>query len=722
MNNGNEEKIFRRIAAELNLDSRPISRVVALLDEGNTVPFIARYRKEISGGMTDEELRLLLEKLTLYRNLEKRREDIHRLLAEQGVLTSELESALQNAVNVTELEDIYRPFRPKKRTRASLAREKGLEPLAHLIMEGRQEPQEAAQQYLDEEKGILSLEEALQGARDIIAEAVSDDPRIRQALRTFISEEGVMATRSRKDTESTYDMYCDFREPCRKIQPHRVLAINRGEKEEFLQVKIEIPEEKALFLMQKYYIKEDFTPGSKFHLQEAIEDCWKRLLFPSMEREIRNDLTQKAEEQALKIFKENLRGLLMVPPVKGKRLLGIDPGLRTGCKIACVDETGKLLETAVIYPTPPRHEKEKAARTVIGLMEKHALNAIAIGNGTGGRETEEFVAEILAEYKKDVEYTIVNEAGASVYSASKLAREEFPDLDVAERSAVSIARRVQDPMAELVKIDPRSIGVGQYQHDVDQKKLAETLDGVIESCVNQVGVNLNTASAALLGRVAGINKTVAANIVAYREENGVFKSRGELKKVPKLGPSTFKQCAGFLRLPEAQNYFDRTAVHPESYETAEKIMAVMGIRPHQLGRTEEIPSVDIKKLAAELQAGEPTLRDIIDEFRKPGRDPRDDLPKPVFKKGILDMGDLKDGMELQGIVRNVVDFGVFVDIGVHQDGLIHISQLSDRYVKHPLDVVKVGDVVSVRVLSVDAGRKRISLSMKKNGTKQQSQE
>lgn len=721
-NNGSEEKISRRLAAELNLDCGRISRVVSLLDEGNTIPFIARYRKEVSGGMTDEELRLLSEKLTLYRNMEKRREDIFRLLAEQGTLTPELESAIGNAANVTELEDIYRPFRPKKRTRATIAREKGLEPLAHLIMEGRQEPQEAAQQYLDEEKGVLSLEDALQGARDIIAELASDDPRVRRALRSFIFEEGVMATRSRKDTESTYDMYYDFREPCRKIQPHRVLAINRGEKEEFLHVKVEVPEEKTMLILERCYLREDFSPGSQLHLREALEDCWKRLLFPSLEREIRNDLTQRAEEQAIRIFKENLKGLLMIPPIKGKRILGIDPGLRTGCKIACVDETGKLLETAIIYPTPPRKEKEKAAGIMIGLMEKHALNAIAIGNGTGGRETEEFVAETLAGYKKDMEYTMVNEAGASVYSASKLAREEFPDLDVAERSAISIARRVQDPMAELVKIDPRSIGVGQYQHDVNQKTLAETLDGVVESCVNQVGVNLNTASPALLGRVAGINKTVAANIVAYREENGAFQSRGELKKVPKLGPSAFKQCAGFLRLPEAQNYFDRSAVHPESYETAEKLMTVMGILPEHLGRREAIPPVNIKELAAVLQAGEPTLRDIVEEFKKPGRDPRDDLPKPVFRKGIIDLGDLKDGMELQGIVRNVVDFGAFVDIGVHQDGLIHISQLSDRYVKHPLDVIKVGDVVNVRVLSVDTSRKRISLSLKKNGTKQQSQD
>lgn len=707
-----EEKILRNIAAELKLDLSSLGRVVALLDEGNTIPFIARYRKEVSGGMTDEELRLLTEKLALYRNLEKRREDIHRHLSDQGVLTPELEAAVQKAVTATELDDIYRPYKPKKRTRASVAREKGLEPLALLILEGMRDPLEGAGRFLDEEKGVLSVEDAMEGARDIIAEMVSDDPRVRQELRSFLSKEGIMVTRSKKDTESSYDMYYNFQEPLKKIQPHRVLAINRGEKEEFLSVKIEIPEDKALFLINKYYIKKDFHSKAVIHLENALQDSWKRFLFPSLEREMRSGLTQKAEEQAQIIFKENLKGLLMVPPIKGKRILGIDPGLRTGCKIACVDETGNLLEVAIIYPTPPRNDKEKAARVVKELMEKHSLNAIVIGNGTGGRETEEFVAEALSLYGKEIEYAVVNEAGASVYSASKLGREEFPDLDVAERSAVSIARRVQDPMAELVKIDPRSIGVGQYQHDVNQKTLAETLSGVVESCVNQVGVDLNTSSPALLERVAGINKTVANNITAYRRENGSFKSRKELKKVPKLGPSAFKQCAGFLRIPEAEHYFDRSAVHPESYDTAEKIMAAVGITPDKLGMPDAIPPVDIKELAAVLQVGELTLADILDEFKKPGRDPREDLPKPVFKKGILNLEDLKEGMELQGIVRNVVDFGAFIDIGVHQDGLAHISELSDRFVKHPLDVVRVGDVVNARVLAVDAKKKRISLTLK----------
>lgn len=715
-----EKKIHRRIAAELNLEQQYISQVVTLLDEGNTIPFIARYRKEVSGGMTDEELRLLAEKLTLHRNLEKRREDIYRLLAEQGVLTPEIEAAVQNAANVTALEDIYRPFRPRKRTRATIAREKGLEPLAQLIMAGEKDPGQAAPDYLDPEKEVLTVEDALSGARDIIAEIVSDEPQLRPRLRSIIFAEGIISSRVRPEAENidekgTYAMYYDFQEPCRKIQPHRILALNRGEKEDFLQVKIEIPEGKTLPRIQRFYIHDAHQSKAQHQLQEAIEDSWKRLLFPSLEREIRSELSQKAEEQALKVFQENLKSLLMIAPVRGKRILAIDPGLRTGCKIACVDETGKLLETAVIFPTPPRNEKEKAARTVLALLEKHNLNAIAIGNGTGGRETEAFIAEILETEKPDLEYTVVNEAGASVYSASKLGQAEFPTLDVAERSAISIARRLQDSMAELVKIDPRSIGIGQYQHDVNQKKLATTLDGVVESCVNQVGVDLNTASPALLAYVAGINKTVATNIVAYREKEGSFQSRAELKKVPRLGSATFQQCAGFLRIPDAENYLDRSAVHPESYATAKKLMALTGITPADLGKKDlHLPPSRIKELAAELQVGEPTLKDILVEFVKPGRDPRDDLPQPVFKKGILHLEDLTEGMELQGIIRNVVDFGAFVDIGVHEDGLIHISELSTSYVRHPLDVVKVGDIVKVRVISVAPQKKRISLSLKRD--------
>ena len=714
-----EKKILGRIAAELNLEYQNVSRVVALLDEGNTIPFIARYRKEVSGGMTDEELRLLSEKLSQQRNLEKRREDIRRLLAEQDALTPEIEAALESAANITTLEDIYRPFRPRKRTRATIAREKGLEPLAQLIMAGDKDPEQSAPDYINAEKEVLTAEDALSGARDIIAEIISDDPKLRPQLRSFILDEGIISSSVHKDAENAdntniYEMYFDFREPCKKIQPHRILAMNRGEKENVLQVKIEVPAEKILLLIQNYYIKSSYHKNAQLQLFEAINDSWKRLLFPSLEREIRNTLTMKAEEQALKVFQENLKSLLMIPPVRGKRILAIDPGLRTGCKIACIDETGKLLETAVIFPTPPRLEKEKSAQTVLELLDKHNLNAIAIGNGTGGRETEAFIAEILETNKLNVEYTVVNEAGASVYSASKLGQAEFPALDVAERSAISIARRLQDSMAELVKIDPRSIGVGQYQHDVNQKQLAATLDGVVESCVNRVGVDLNTASPALLAYVAGINKAVAASIVAYREENGSFKSREELKKVPKLGPAAFKQCAGFLRIPDAENFLDRSAVHPESYTTAKKLMEMLGIAASDLGKKDfSLPQHNIKELAAALQVGEPTLRDILAEFVKPGRDPRDDLPQPVFKKGILELEDLKEGMELQGVVRNVVDFGAFVDIGVHADGLIHISELSTSYVKHPLDKVKVGDIVKVKVLSVDLQKKRISLSLKR---------
>jgi len=707
-----EEIISRCIAEALNLDQRHVLKVVELLDEGNTIPFIARYRKEVSGGMTDEELRLLVEKLSLNRNLENRRADIHRFLDEQGVLTPELETSIQKASNVTELEDIYRPFKPKKRTRATTAREKGLEPLAQLILKGQKDPEDAAPQFIDEEKEVLTAPAALAGARDIIAEIVSEEPKLRPALRSFVFKDGFIVTNVRSKESGPYEMYYDYREPCRKVQPHRILAMNRGEREEILNIKIEVDETKAFPMIQAFYKQNNVTTNAELQLDEAIKDSWKRLLFPSLEREIRSELTQKAEEQAIRVFRENLRSLLMIPPVRGKRILAMDPGLRTGCKIACVDERGKLLETAIIFPIPPRNQKEKASRTVLALLEKHALNAIAIGNGTGGRETEMFVVELLEAHQQEVAYTVVNEAGASVYSASKLGQAEFPHLDVSERSAVSLARRVQDAMAELVKIDPRSIGVGQYQHDVNQKKLTVVLEGVVESCVNQVGVDLNTASPALLEHVAGINKTVAVNIVSYRENNGPFNSRKELKKVPKLGPAAFKQSAGFLRISTAENYLDRTAVHPESYDTAEKLMHLIGIGPEELGQGGTIPQVNIGELAEALKVGEPTLRDILEEFKKPARDPRDDLPQPVFKKGIMNMEDLKDNMEIQGVVRNVVDFGAFVDIGVHVDGLVHISQLSNRFIKHPLDVVKVGDIVNVRVLSVDTGKKRISLSMK----------
>ena len=704
--------VVNKISQEMNIDFNNVVKTVELIDEGNTIPFIARYRKEATGNLTDETLRALHDKLTLYRNFEKRKEDILRILSEKEILTPELEESINNARNITELEDIYRPYRPKKRTRAIIAEEKGLRPLAEYILAGKADVEAQAREFLNEEKEVFTVEDAVKGAKDIVAEFISDDPKARKLLRSLIYSKGMITSKLKGDSAGNYEMYADFREPCSKIQMHRVLALNRGEREGFLQVRIEVPQEDALSILHNLYIKEDFSPESLEHLEEAIADSWKRLLFPSLEREVRGDFTEKAQEGALKIFKDNLRSLLMAPPVSGKRILAIDPGLRTGSKLACVDETGKLLETGVIFPIPPKNEKEKSAQILEGMVKKHDINAIAIGNGTACREIEEFIAELIAGNGFELEYTIVNEAGASVYSASKLGQYEFPELDVAERSAVSIARRLQDPLSELVKIDPGSIGVGQYQHDVNQKRLREVLDGVVEACVNQVGVDLNTASAPLLGYVAGINKTVAENIVKYREENGSFRGREELKKVPKLGPAVFKQCAGFLRIPGAPNYFDRSAVHPESYEVAEQLMDRLGLSFEDLGNPSAVPKINAAEIASELDIGEPTLIDILNEFKSPGRDPREGLPSPVFKKGVLKMEDLREGMELSGVVRNVVDFGAFVDIGVHQDGLVHISELAAEFVKHPLDIVKVGDVVNVRVISVDVERSRISLSMK----------
>jgi len=706
------ETVVEKIAREMDLGIEHVSKTVALLDEGNTIPFIARYRKEVTGNMTDEDLRTLHHKLTLYRNFEKRKTEILRLMSKNEILTPELEASINKAKNITELEDIYRPYRPKRRTRSVVAQEKGLKPLAEYILAGKGEVMNEAEKFLSEEKEVATVEEAVSGARDIIAEFVSDDPKTRQLLRSLIYSKGNISAKTRGSSPGNYEMYALFVEPCRKIQSHRVLALNRGEKEGFLQIKIEFPEDEALAALENLFVGQDFGSESASCLKEAIKDSWERLLFPSLEREVRAVLTEKAEEQALKVFQDNLRSLLMAPPVYGKRILAIDPGIRTGSKVACVDETGKLLETAIIFPIPPQNEKEKSAETVLEMVKKHRVNAIAIGNGTGCREMEAFIAETISDGGLEVGYTIVNEAGASIYSASKLAQNEFPGLDVSERSAVSIARRLQDPLSELVKIDPGSIGVGQYQHDVNQKRLQEALDGVVESCVNQVGVDLNTASAPLLGYVAGINRSVADNIVKYREENGPFRSREELKKVPRLGPAVFKQCAGFLRIPGAENYFDRSAVHPESYALARQIMERLGISFEDLGDPSAVRVADSAKLASELGVGEPTLVDILNEFKRPGRDPREGLPEPVFKKSVLSMEDLKEGIQLSGVVRNVVDFGAFVDIGVHQDGLVHISELSEKYVKHPLDIVKVGDVVKIKVLSVDKERKRIALSMK----------
>ncbi len=713
MENYQEESILNRLASELNIPATKVSKAVELLDEGNTVPFIARYRKEATGGLTDEELRHLSEKLFQLRNLEKTRNMVLKQLKELDVLTPELESAVKSAGSATELDDLYRPYRPKRRTRATVAREKGLEPLARLIMEGAQEPFSVAEDYLDSEKDVPDAEKALAGARDLIAEIVSAHAAGRKKLRSLFMEESQLTSRSSGENEtSPYEMYYQFSQPVKKMQSHRVLAVNRGEKEGYLQVKIDVPEEKVLGRLEQDFIPSSLPTQAREQMKEAIQDSYKRLLFPSLEREIRGGLTEKAEEQALLVFRDNLKNLLMTPPVRGKRILGLDPGYRTGCKLACIDETGRFLETSVIYPLQPFHRKEDANEEIKRLVEKHGINAVSIGNGTGGRESEEFIARLLPGMDTPVEYTIVNEAGASVYSASSLASAEFPDLDVGARSAVSIARRVQDPLAELVKIEPRSIGVGQYQHDINQKRLEEVLDGVVEDCVNQVGVNLNTASAALLGRVAGITRKIASSMVTYREENGSFASREELKKVPGLGPATFKQCAGFLRIPYADNYFDRSAVHPESYEAASRVMEKLGLVPGDLGNPEAVPPVNASELAKELELGEFTLRDILAELKKPGRDPREDLPSPVFKKEVLNLEDLYEGLELTGVVRNVVDFGVFVDIGVHQDGLIHISELDNKFVHHPGEVLKVGDNVRVQVLSVEVNRKRISLSRK----------
>jgi len=706
-----EERIISRIAGELKLAAPQIAKAAALLDEGNTVPFIARYRKEATEGMDDEQLRLLAEKLSLYRNLEKTREDIVRILTEAAALTPELAAAISAAATATELEDIYRPYRPKKRTRATIAREKGLELLAQSLLKGIECPESEAKKYFNRENGVLTEEDALAGARDIIAEMLAEDMLPRREIRKLIFERGMMISSGGKEAkESSFELYYNFSEPLRKVQHHRILAMNRGEKEGFLAVKISFPDEPAIDVLKKYYLKAYFSVGAQEEIAAAIKDGWKRLLFPSLEREIRGEMTERAEEQALKIFKINLKDLLLAAPVSGKRILGLDPGYRSGCKLACVDETGKLLETVVIYPTPPLNKKAAAAVVVKGLIKKYALNLVAIGNGTACRESEEFIAEVISELEQPVEYTVVSEAGASVYSASKLGKAEFPELDVAERSAISIARRVQDALAELVKIDPKAIGVGQYQHDVNQKRLQESLDGVVENCVNQVGVDLTTASAPLLERVAGINKTIAANIVAYREENGRFTAKAELKKVAKLGPAAFRQCAGFLRIPEAKNYLDRGAVHPESYAVAEELMALLAISPAELGNPQAIPEVNLQAAAARLNVGIHTLRDILAEFKRPGRDPREAAPKPIFKKGVLRPEDLAEGMELTGVVRNVVDFGAFVDIGVHQDGLIHLSRLSEKFVRHPLDVVQIGDVLRVRVLEVDLKKKRIALT------------
>lgn len=708
--------ILKKLREEFGITQSQAENTVRLLDEGNTVPFIARYRKEMTGSLDDQIIRQLSERLTALRNLEDRRTQVRTAIAEQGRLTDALAAKLDAAQTQTEIEDIYRPFRPKRRTRASIAKEKGLQPLADIIWGQKLigTPEEAAKAFVDSGQGVDTVLDAINGAMDILAEQISDDADLRKLLREETIKCGAIVSKKTKDEPSVYEMYYDYREPLKKAAGHRVLAMNRGEKEGFLSVKIEGEEEKLLQRMEKRLIRRSSDTADI--LREVIADSYKRLIAPSLEREIRNDLTEQAEEAAIGVFRENLRQLLLQPPISGKVVLALDPAYRTGCKIAVIDATGKPLETTVVYPTPPQNKTAEAEKKLLGLIEKYGVDLISIGNGTASRESELFVAEMLKKTKRRVQYIIANEAGASVYSASKLGAEEFPDYDVSLRSAVSIGRRIQDPLAELVKIDPKSIGVGQYQHDMNQKRLGEALGGVVEDCVNSVGVDLNTASPALLSYVAGVNTAVAKNILKYREEHGKFTARKELLKVAKLGPKAYEQCAGFLRLPESEMPLDRTGVHPESYAAAEGLLALCGYGLADVaarrvsGLAKKIKSPE--KTAAELGIGVPTLEDIMRELEKPGRDPREDAPAPVLRSDVLSMEDLQEGMVLTGTVRNVIDFGVFVDIGVHQDGLVHISQICDRFIKHPLEAVKLGDVVQVKVLSVDLQKKRIALTMK----------
>lgn len=713
--------INQKLTEELGVKKWQVEAAVKLIDEGNTIPFISRYRKEVTGSLNDEQLRQLFERLTYLRNLEEKKEQVLSSIEEQGKLTEELRRQIMMAETLVVVDDLYRPYRPKRRTRATIAKEKGLESLAALItMQKTNVPvEESAKAYLSEEKGVQTVEEALAGAKDIIAEYISDEADYRIYLRNFTAKQGKLISTAKDDTvESVYEMYYDFEEPVNKLAGHRVLALNRGEKEKILQLKIEVPEEKVIQYLEKKVIHSDNAYTTPI-LKEAIEDSYKRLIAPAIEREIRNELTEKAEDGAISVFGKNLEQLLMQPPIANKVVLGWDPAFRTGCKLAVVDETGKVLDTTVIYPTAPTTPQKiaQAKETLKKLIRKYEITLISLGNGTASRESEMIIVELLKEIPENVQYMITNEAGASVYSASKLATEEFPQFDVGQRSAASIARRVQDPLAELVKIEPKSIGVGQYQHDLNQKKLSETLSGVVEDCVNKVGVDLNTASAPLLSYISGISSAVAKNIVAYREENGRFKSRKELLKVAKLGPKAFEQCAGFMRIQGGKNPLDSTSVHPESYEVAEKLLEKQGFSLQDIaeGKLSSLSKTikDEKKLANELEVGEITLKDIIKELEKPGRDPRDEMPKPILRTDVLEMKDLTEGMVLKGTVRNVIDFGVFVDIGVHQDGLVHISQITDKkFIKHPLEVVSVGDIVDVKVMSVDVKKKRIQLTMK----------
>ena len=705
------------IAKEFNVREDYVANIIALLDEGNTIPFIARYRKEQHGAIDDQLIRQIADKLEYLRNLDARREEVRKLIEAQGNLSEEVSAALDKAATLAEIDDIYRPFRPKRKTRASVAREKGLEPLAQALLLNQKlgkSPMELAQAFVDAEKGVEDAEAALQGAKDIIAEEVSDNAEVRKRVRNLVRIHGsIQSVRVKEDEEgenSVYATYYDFTQPVDKLQGHRVLALNRGEKEGFLKVDLQADPSRPLNVIRSLYVQG--SNACSVLVQEACEDAYSRLIYPSIEREIRAELTEKASEDAINLFGVNLRQLLMAPPVKGKVAIGLDPGYRTGCKVAVVDQTGKVLDTAVIYPTHGEGQEKRSAQTLKDKILKWGVDMIAIGNGTASKETELFCVKVLREVPRKVSYMVVSEAGASVYSASKLAAEEMPDFDLTLRSAVSIARRLQDPLAELVKIEPKAIGVGQYQHDMPQKKLEAALDGVVEDCVNSVGADLNTASPALLSHISGLSSTVCKNIVAFREENGSFESRAQLKKVPKLGPKAFEQCAGFLRVPGGKEPLDNTAVHPESYKAAKALLKHLGAVPGDPALEEKAKAADLSSLAKELEVGEPTLRDILKELAKPGRDPRDELPPPLLREDVLDMKDLKEGMTLQGTVRNVIDFGAFVDIGVHQDGLVHVSQISNKFIKHPSEILKVGDVVTVKVLGVDLKKKRISLTMK----------
>ena len=710
--------IIALLTSELNVGRHQVEAAVKLIDEGNTIPFIARYRKEATGSLNDEVLRNLDERLKYLRGLEDRKNQVLASIEEQGKLTAELRKKIEEAQTMVAVEDLYLPYRPKRKTRASVAKEKGLEPLADLIMlQMTKTPLETeAVSYISEEKGVANAKAAIDGAKDILAERISEDAKYRTYIRKTTFAEGMISSETKDEkAESVYEMYYHYEEPVKKCAGHRVLALNRGEKEKILTVKVTAPEEKILQYLEKQVIVRD-NPITTPALKEAVADSYNRLIAPAIEREVRNELTEKAEDGAIKVFGKNLEQLLMQPPITGQVVLGWDPAFRTGCKLAVVDATGKVLDTVVIYPTAPQNKVAEAKKTLKKLIDKYEITLISVGNGTASRESEQIIAEFLKEIPNRVQYIITNEAGASVYSASKLATEEFPNFDVGQRSAVSIARRLQDPLAELVKIDPKSIGVGQYQHDMNQKHLSEALGNVVEDCVNKVGVDLNTASASLLEYISGISKTIAKNIVTYREENGAFQNRKQLLKVAKLGPKAYEQCAGFMRITGGTNPLDATSVHPESYDAATELLKRLGYDQESIGnggaRGISKKAGDVKKLAAELGVGEVTLRDILSELEKPARDPREEMPKPILRTDVLDMKDLKPGMILKGTVRNVIDFGAFVDIGVHQDGLVHISQMSSKFIKHPLEAVSVGDVVEVKVLDVDVPKKRISLTMK----------